>query len=147
MTRIVTYMHVILPPLPVSSVTASIAVDSARDGEFRVQCSSTGGRALNMTVTGCGIVNANLTDNIQPVGTPARIGDDEYSATTSDIVTGGNDRDIYQCTATGSTSNTGTVHLRGEENHTSLNLIITSVSHQLLILQSLSHWRELQLVR
>ena len=101
---------------PVSSVTASIVVVSARDGEFRVQCRSTGGRALSMTVTGPGIVNSDLTDNIQPVGATDRMGDDDYRATTSDIITGGSDGDEYECTATGSTSDTGSVVLIGEDH-------------------------------
>ena len=83
---------------------------------FRVQCSSTDGRALSMTVTGPGVVNSDLTSNIQPVGTPVRMGDDDYRATTSDIITGGSDGDEYVCTATGSTSNTGSVQLRGEDH-------------------------------
>ena len=101
-------------------MTASIMVISARDGEFRVQCSSTGGRALSMTVTGPGGYNSDLTNNIQPVGTPARTGSDEYSATTSDIITGGSDGDEYVCTATGSTSNTDNVRVRGEDHTLSI---------------------------
>ena len=106
--------------LPVSSVNASIVVDSARDGEFRVQCSSTGGRALSMTVTGPGGYNSDLTNNIQPVGTQNWIGDDDYRATTSDIITGGSDGDEYECMVTGSTSNTGSVQLRGEDHTLSI---------------------------
>ena len=100
-------------PYTVSSVAASIVVVSARAGEFRVQCSSTGGRALSMTVTGPGGYNSDLTDNIQPVGTQNQTGSDEYSATTSDILTGGSDGDQYECIATSSTSNTDSVQLRG----------------------------------
>ena len=101
-------------------MTASIVVDSARDGEFIVQCSSTGGRALSMTVTGPDIVNSDLTDNIEPVGTTDRMGDDNYRATTSDFITGGSDGDEYVCTATGSTPNTGSVQLRGEDHTLSI---------------------------
>ena len=101
---------------PVSSVTTSIVVVSARGGEFRIQCGSTGGRALSMTVTGPGGYNSDLTNNIRPVGTQNWIGDDDYRATTSDIITGGSDGDEYECTATGSTSNTGSVQLRGEDH-------------------------------
>ena len=90
-------------------MTASIIVVSATDGEFRVQCTSTGGIALSMSVTGPD--DSNL-DNIQPVGTPQYIGNDIYTATTSDI-TGGNDGDMYQCTVTGLTSETDSVVLRG----------------------------------
>ena len=104
-----------------------------------------------MTVTGPGVVNSDLTSNIQPVGTPARMGDDDYTATTSDIITGGSDGDEYECTATGSTSDTDSVQLRGED-HTLCLCTCTcestsSISHQLLLLQSLSHWREQHLTQ
>ena len=85
---------------------------SASDGEFRVQCTSTGGITLSMTVTGPDGYSSDLTNNIQPVGTQSWIGSDIYTATTS-IITGGNDGDIYQCTVTSSTSLTGSVELRG----------------------------------
>ena len=60
-------------------MTASIdVVGSATDGEFRVQCTSAGGIALSMNVTGPDGSNIDLTDNIQPVDTPEYIGDDIY---------------------------------------------------------------------
>ena len=94
-------------------MTASIDVVSATDGRFRVRCTSTGGIALSMSVTGPNIDNIDLTDNIQPVGTPEYTGSDRYTATTSDIITGGNDGDMYVCTVTGLTSETDSVELRG----------------------------------
>ena len=94
-------------------MTASIIVVSATDGRFRVQCTSTGGIALSMSVTGPDGSNIDLTNNIQPMGTPQYIGDDSYTATTSDIITGGNDGDMYECTVTGLTSETDSVVLRG----------------------------------
>ena len=97
----------------VSTVTASIVVDSARDGEFRVKCNSTGGIAITMTVSGPDTYTSDLTNNIQPMGTLEYIGNDSYTATTSDIITGGNDGDIYECTVTSSTSETDSVVLRG----------------------------------
>ena len=93
-------------------MTASIVVVSARNGRFRVQCTSTGGIALSMSVTGPNIDNIDLTNNIQPMGTPEYKGNDIYTATTSNK-TGGNDGDMYECTVTSSTSNTGSVELRG----------------------------------
>ena len=93
-------------------MTASIIVVSARNGRFNVQCTSTGGIALSMSVTGPDDSNPDL-DNIQPMGTLEYKGDDEYTATTSDIITGGNDGDMYQCTVTGLTSETDSVVLRG----------------------------------
>ena len=93
------------------SVTASIdVVGSATDGEFRVQCTCI---ALSMNVTGPDGYSSDLTNNIQPVGSLEYIGSDIYTATTSDIITEGNDGDMYQCTVTGSTSNTDSVVLRG----------------------------------
>ena len=109
-------------------MTASIVVVSSRDGEFRVQCRSTGGRALSMTVTGPNGYNSDLTNNIQPVGTPARTESDEYSATTSDTITGGSDGDEYECTATGSTSDTGSVQLRGEDYTLQCHVILFLIS-------------------
>ena len=99
--------------LYIVSVTASIIVVSATDGEFRVQCTSTGGIALTMSVTGPNGYSSDLTNNIQPMDNPQYIGDDIYTATTSDIITGGNDGDMYVCTVTSSTSETDSVVLRG----------------------------------
>ena len=93
-------------------MTASIIVVSATDVTFNVQCTSTGGIALSMSVTGPDGYSSDLTDNIQPMGTPEYIGDDSYTATTSDI-TEGNDGDMYECTVTGLTSETDSVVLRG----------------------------------
>ena len=94
-------------------MTASIIVVPARNGRFRVQCASTGGIAMSMSVTGPNIDNIDLTNNIQPMGTLEYIGNDIYTATTSDVITGGNHRDIYECTVTSSTSDTDSVELRG----------------------------------
>ena len=93
-------------------MTASIDVVSARNGKFRVQCTSTGGIALSMSVTDPDIDNIDLTNNIQPMGTPQYIGNDRYSDTTS-VITGGNDGDMYECTVTGLTSETDSLELRG----------------------------------
>ena len=93
-------------------MTASIIVDSARNGRFNVQCTSTGGIALSMSVTDPDGSNPDL-DNIQPMDTPQYTGNDSYTATTSDVITGGNDGDMYQCTVTGLTSETDSVVLRG----------------------------------
>ena len=94
-------------------MTASIIVVSATDVTFRVQCTSTGGIALSMNVTGPDGYSSDLTNNIQPMGTLEYTGNDIYTATTSDIITGGNDGDMYECTVTSSTSETGSVVLRG----------------------------------
>ena len=99
---------------PVTSVSASIEVESGRDGTFRVQCISSGGRALDMYVTGPGGPYSNL--NIQAVGTPQRKGGDMFSATTSILSVGSNGPgDTYQCVALNgvSTPPTNSVQLRG----------------------------------
>ena len=64
-----------------------------------------------MTVTGPDGFNSDL-NNIQPVGDLLRIGDDEFSAST-DVISGGRDGDIYQCTATNGVSShpTGSAEL------------------------------------
>ena len=104
-------LHSVCPT--VQSVLASVQVVEQRNRLFKVLCNSTGGRALNMTVTGPDGFNSDL-NNIQPVGDPQRIGDDEFSAST-DVTSGGRDGDIYQCTATNGVSSdpTDSVELRG----------------------------------
>ena len=77
-------------------MSASIEVESGRDGTFRVQCISSGGRPTDMQITGPGGSYSNL--NIQAVGTPQRMGGDSFSATTS-IISGGSNGDTYRCVA------------------------------------------------
>ena len=79
------YHYLSLPLLsnllnPVISVTEVI---SGRMKSFRVRCTSTGGRVLNMSVTGPDF-NSELS-NIQAVGTLKRMGNDSYTATTAAI--------------------------------------------------------------
>ena len=69
---------------------------------FRVNCTSTGGRVLNMSVTGPHGVVYPLR-NIQPVGTQIRwMGNDSYSACA--ILKGADDEDIYKCIASNGVS-------------------------------------------
>ena len=82
----------------VKSVVASIVMESEREGTFRIQCSSTGGRPLSMSVTGPRGKNYNLTANIQAVGDPQGMGDDEFTASTS-VLSGARNGDVYQCHA------------------------------------------------
>ena len=94
----------------VKSVEANIVMESEREGTFRVQCSSTGGRPLSMSVTGPRGKNYNLTANIQAVGDPQGMGDDEFTASTS-VLSGARNGDVYQCHASnrvslGSTNDT-----------------------------------------
>ena len=77
-----------------------------------IHCTSTGGRVLNMSITGShGVVSA--LRNIQAVGTQRWMGNDSYSA--SGTVAGANDGDTYNCTASnGVSSATDSVEIRGE---------------------------------
>ena len=93
----------------VFSVTAKI--ETRMNTTFRVRCTSTGGRVLNMSVTGPDF-NSDLS-NIQAVGTLKRMGNDSYTATTGTIVKeiAG---ELYDCTASnGVSSHTGSVGLKG----------------------------------
>ena len=105
-------LRIIMISPAVSSVTASIEVEPGRR-TFRVRCTSSGGRALSMSVTGPGF--SGSLDNIQADGPTERIGDDRFFATTN-IISGGSDGQSYQCTASNevSTDPTGSVQLRGD---------------------------------
>ena len=107
------YTTIMISP-PVSSVTASVDVESGRLGTFRVRCASSGGRALSMSVTGPGGFSEDL-DNIQAVGTPQRRGSDSFSDSTV-IISGGSDGQSYECRASNGVSSnpTGSVELRGD---------------------------------
>ena len=95
----------------VFSVTAKLEVVSRMNKTFRVRCTSTGGRVLNMSVTGSEF-NSDLT-NIQAVGTLKRMGNDIYTATTGTIKKGITEK-LYDCTASnGVSSHTGSVGLKG----------------------------------
>ena len=109
---------------PVSSVTASIDVESGRLGTFRVRCTSSGGRALSMSVTGPGGFSEDL-DNIQAVGTPQRMGSDSFFGSTV-IISEGSDGQSDECTASNGVppDPTSSVELRGDSwmyMHTHMN--------------------------
>ena len=97
-----------LPP-SVSSVTASIEVVPEADS-FRVRCTSTGGRALDMTVSGPRGFTADISSRIEPVGERKWLGSAQYTATT-DLISGGEDGDEYWCRVAG--YRTESVTLRG----------------------------------
>ena len=80
----------------VKSVLASIVMVSEREGTFRVQCTSTGGRPLSMTVTGPLGKKYNLIASIQSVGDPQGMGDDEFTASTG-VLSGAMNGDVFQC--------------------------------------------------
>ena len=83
---------------PVSSVKATIEVIPGREGTFRVKCTSSGGKTFTMDVEGPGYSGEQGQMRVEAVGTPQRMGNDTYSATTS-IISGGCNGDTYQCTA------------------------------------------------
>ena len=79
---------------------------------FIVKCTSTGGRALNMAVSGPNGYNTDISSSILPVGTEMYLGADSYTAST-EIITTGRDGDVYQCNVTSFASNFSSVTLRG----------------------------------
>ena len=97
----------------VTDVTAAIEVETGTV-TFKVKCTSTGGRALNMAVSGPNGYVSNLTDNIQHVGRRAFMGNDSYTA-TSGIIYNGRVGDVYQCNVTSVESNTGSVTVQRNE--------------------------------
>ena len=81
---------------PVTEVTAAIEVVLGTS-PFRVRCSSTGGRALDMAVSGPQY--NSVISNIEPIGTRMYLGADSYTART-DVISSGSDGDMYQCSVT-----------------------------------------------
>ena len=126
---------------PVTAVTATIEVE-AGTGTFRVRCSSTGGRALNMAVSGPS--GYNLTSGIQPVGDRRYLGSDRYTATTG-VILSGRDGDVYQCNVTSVASMTGSVTVRGKDSIV-ITFELTIIFMQLLLQLSLPWSRHLSLL-
>ena len=100
---------------PVTGVTAAIEVVTGTS-TFRVRCSSTGGRALDMAVSGPNGYNFVISSsNIEPIGTKMYQGADSYTGST-EIISSGSDGDMYQCSVTSvGDPVTGTVTLRGND--------------------------------
>ena len=95
---------------------------SGENNTFRVRCTSTGGRVLNMSVTGPDF-KSDLS-NIQAVGTLMRMGNDSYTATTGSII-GGSSGQYYNCTASNGVSTLmGCVGLKGGNFVPSIVLLI-----------------------
>ena len=99
---------------PVTEVTAAIEVE-AGTLTFRVRCTSTGGRALNMAVSGPNGYNSDISTNIQAVGTPRFLSNDWYTGRT-DVISSGTVEGVFQCNVTSFASNTGSVTLRGNSS-------------------------------
>ena len=119
----------------VDTVTAAIEVVTGTS-TFRVRCTSTGGRALNMDVSGPN-ENTDISSNIQPVGTRMYLGSDSYTATT-EVPFDGMAGDVYQCNVTSVTSRTGSVTLRGN-THVMCGQVF-QVQFLQLLLQPSVHW-------
>ena len=107
-----TVIHTHSLPSPVSSVTATIEV-LPEEASFIVRCTSTGGRALDMTVSGPRGSTTDISSRIQPVGERRWLGSDQYTATT-DLIPRGEHGDEYECNVTSSRSQTGRVSVRGK---------------------------------
>ena len=107
--------------ITVNSTLATVVVVDRREKTFKVQCNSTGGRALNMSVTGSDGFKSVL-NNIQAVGDPQRTGDDEFSAST-DVISGRRDGETYQCRASNGilSDSIKSVELRG--NHFQFSML------------------------
>ena len=108
----VIHTHTLSLSPAVSSVTATIEV-LPEEASFRVRCTSTGGRALDMTVSGPRGFTADISSRIQPVGERRWLGGDQYTATT-DPIPRGEHGDEYECNVTSSRSQTGRVSVRGK---------------------------------
>ena len=122
---------------PVDTVTAAIEVVTGTS-TFRVKCTSTGGRALNMDVSGPN-GNTDISSNIQPVGTRMYLGSDSYTATT-EVISDGMAGDVYQCNVTSVASRTGSVTLRGNTQSHVDKSSIKLVQFLQLLLQPSVHW-------
>ena len=97
----------------VKRVLARILVISARNGIFKVNCTSTGGRALTMSVSGPDGFSSNLKQ-IKEMNTIRRMGNDNFCATT-DIMSGRSNGDTFKCVASNGVSSdpTNIVELKG----------------------------------
>ena len=95
----------------VTGVTAAIEV-VAGTSTFRVRCTSTGGRALDMDVSGPNGYSSDTSSNIESVNTRMYLGSDSYTATT-EVISDGMAGE-YQCNVTSVTSRTGSVTVQGK---------------------------------
>ena len=123
---------------PVTEVTAAIEVE-AGTLTFRVRCTSTGGRALNMAVSGPNGYNSDISTNIQAVGTPLFLSNDRYTART-EVISSGMGGDEFKCNVTSVDSMTDVVTVEGNGPQQYLFLLLLPVSLQLLQLQPSIHW-------
>ena len=97
---------------PVTAVTAAIEVEIGTS-TFRVRCTSTGGRALDMNVLGPNGYSSDISSNIEPVGTRNFKGNDYYTAIT-EVISSGKNGDVYQCNVASVASRTDSVTVEGK---------------------------------
>jgi hypothetical protein len=95
----------ILYPIKFVHVTIEVVLGTT----FRVRCIYTGGRALEMTVSGPDGYSSDLSDHILPVGDRRWTGSDEYTATSDTLE--GRDGHTYNCTVTNVALITGSARL------------------------------------
>ena len=79
-------------------MSVSIEVE-AGTATFRVRCTSTGDRALDMTLSGPDGYSADISSRIQPNDDRRYLGSDMYTATTH-VISDGRDGDMYWCSVT-----------------------------------------------
>ena len=83
-------------------------IEVVTEDQFRVNCTSTGGRVLNMSITGPhGVVYPPIT----AVGTQRWMGSDSYSAYAT--LKGADDGDIYCIASNGVSSATDSIEIGG----------------------------------
>ena len=82
-----------------------------RKGAFQVKCISSGGRALNMSITGPAR-HKHKRRSIEAVGDPHGMGNDMFSVSSTNLF---QDGDVYQCTASNGVppNQTNSTELRG----------------------------------
>ena len=127
---------------PVTAVTAAIEVVTGTS-TFRVRCTSTGGRALNMDVSGPNGYSSDISSDIQPVGTRMYLGSDSYTATT-EVMSNGMAGDVYQCNVTSVASRTGSVTVEGKSLFVGFISWISPLLQ--LLLQPSAHWSKQLLI-
>ena len=72
-----------------------------------------------MAVSGPDGYNSDITDDIEPVGTPMFLSDDRYTARTE--VSSGVVEGLFQCNVTNFASNFSSVTLRGKQSSCSVD--------------------------
>ena len=99
----------------VLSVSAAIQVIDRRNGVFQINCTSVGGRAVTISVSGQ-FEQLITTEDIVPLGNPHGMGNDTFSAAFT--LSGGRSGDAYYCLASNNMSMTSNhILLKGKVLH------------------------------